>query len=89
MCCIACVMEVQSGAYELLALVHVVNFYLDEDKAGQVKSVAVKGRLDAKDQELIQGFALEALRKYLCSSWRWMLSSMYRRSRSTVHWRVS
>lgn len=44
------------------ALVHVVNFYLDETVSAQVKGVSTKARLDEKDQAMMQGFVLEALR---------------------------
>ncbi|EKM53767.1 uncharacterized protein PHACADRAFT_260261 [Phanerochaete carnosa HHB-10118-sp] len=44
------------------ALVHVVNFYLDEGMTGQVKISTTNARPDGKDQETMQGIAVEALR---------------------------
>jgi hypothetical protein len=46
-----------------VALVHVVNFYLDENKAGQVKPLASKGKVGEQDRKALRGFVLEALRK--------------------------
>ncbi len=44
-----------------IALVHVVNSYLDSNTL--VKSAISKGKLSAQDQATMQGLVLEALRK--------------------------
>ena len=46
----------------LVALVHAVNFYLDETTSVQIQTVAAKGKLDENDQAAMQAFVLEALR---------------------------
>ena len=46
-----------------VAAVNVVNFYLDEKQATQVKALSGKGKLDESDRAAMQGFVLEALRE--------------------------
>lgn len=45
-----------------IALVHAVNFYLDETTSVQIQAITAKGKLDENDQAMMQGFVLEALR---------------------------
>ena len=51
------------------AMVNVVDFYLDPSKPADVQTLVSKSRsqgpLDAKDEALLQGYILEALRTYL------------------------
>lgn len=47
----------------LPALMHVVNFYLDEKPSAQIQAISSKGAVDEKDKAVVQGFVLEALRK--------------------------
>ena len=48
----------------LPALTHVVNFYLDEKPSAQIQAITNKGTVDEKDKAVVQGFVLEALRKF-------------------------
>ncbi|OBZ73945.1 Linoleate 10R-lipoxygenase [Grifola frondosa] len=44
------------------SMVHVINFYLDDNKPKDVQHLVSKVKLDAKDDALLQGFVNEALR---------------------------
>ncbi|CAL1714626.1 unnamed protein product [Somion occarium] len=44
------------------SLIHLVNFFLDENKPNDVQILASKTKFDTKDEATLQGFVLEALR---------------------------
>ena len=46
------------------ALVHLVNFYLDDNKPTDVQALVKGAQLDAKSEGALQGLVLEALSKW-------------------------
>lgn len=59
----------------LLAFVHLVNFFLDENKPTDVQTLSKNARFDTKTESALQSLVLEALRESLESVIRHHLTS--------------